>query len=567
MIKWKIKSFLKIADNIIRLIKKITKENSAVYGVVLDLWGRMQVVRAWIVFRIIKKEALKNKALKNGHKIIILTLRALPASSLAYFEAVFAYAFLKLGAEVKTLYCGGVLDSCDGDTIFFNQKAQCKTCKKLGKSFRAALGLDAIFYKDYIRPEEIKEIEKEVESLPVEKLSGHQYKGVSVGEHALASAIRYFLFGRLDFGSPEEVALLRRKLVFAQIATKVAENVFMKENPDKIFLLHGIYSTWGPFVDYFKNKGADTIVYINMTPRFGHFIFRRNTKFNEIDSMCDWEVFKRQPLTQEQEKQINNYLENRSKSKVADQQLYEKRFNTLVEKQQLLSSLLNTKYKRRYVMYPNLTWDCAIEGQISKIFPDVFSWIDATVDFFKKHPQYQLVIKSHPAELVWEQASKPVGKYVVETHGDLPENISIIPADSPINAYDLITPEFVGLVFNGTLGIELSVRGIPVLAVADNVHYKKAGIAYEIKSREEYLDLLFNPEKVILFAKEKQKMAKKYAYYYFFKTMVRVPAYRQDKWSAIDWNALFFSKQLFDKNGLIMYISNKIMKGEDIIAT
>jgi hypothetical protein len=91
-------------------------------------------------------------------------------------------------------------------------------------------------------------------------------------------------------------------------------------------------------------------------------------------------------------------------------------------------------------------------------------------------------------------------------------------------------------------------------------------VAYEIESRQEYLDLLLNPEKLFSFAEKNKEMAKKYAYYYFFKSMVRVPTYRQDKWAAIDWKALFFPKNLFDENGPIMQISNKIMKGEDIIS-
>lgn len=553
-------------DIFVKKIKEFIKERHVIYGAVLSVWGKFQILRARFIFKRIKKEALKSRNAKNGRKIVILTLRALPASSLAYFEAVFAYAFLKLGAEVKTLYCGGLLDSCDADTVFFNQKAQCRICKKIGEPFREALGLDAIFYKDYITPQEIKEIKEEVEALPVENLLAYKYKGVRVGEHAHASSVRYVLFGRLNLKNPKEVAVFRKKLVYAMIAVKVAEGVFLKEKPDLLFLLHGVYSTWGPFVDYFRNKGTDTIVYLNMAARFGHFIFRKNTKFNEVDSMDLWSSFKKNPLKEAEKKELDDYLSKRFSGKISDQKLYSNEFNPRSDKQAILNLIREKKYSRRYIMYPSLTWDCAMEGQISNIFSDIISWIDITVDFFKKHPEYQLIIKSHPAELVWEKTSKTVGQHIADRYSPLPGNITVLPPDAPVSAYELLVPGVVGIVYNGTLGLELAVEGIPVMVVADNVHYKQAGAVYDIKTLDEYLGLILNPEKIIFFAKERREMARRYAYFYLFKSTIRNPIFKKDLWSVIDWKFLSRPKKVFDENGLVMDITRKIINGEDIIA-
>lgn len=549
-------------------LKHFIKTHLTLYKFILASWGIWRSIWARFIFSRIKRRVFREALPKNNHKIIIPILRTFPGTSLFYFDAVFGYAFKKLGAEVKMLYCDGVLDSCDGDTVFYHQKAQCWFCRTFGSLVKKCLsGLDCISYKDYISNSEIQEIKEKVACLGSEELLNYHYLGVNVGSHAKASAIRYFLFGRLDLNDSRQLKMLREKLAYAMIAVKVAKNIIEREKPDKLFLLHGIYSTWGPFVDYFRLKSLDTIVYINITSRFGHFIFRRNSKANEIDIRENWLKFSQLPLKEIEKKQLKDYLTKRFQGKIADQKLYAENFDIKNKKEQILSSLSKNKYAWRYIIYPNLAWDSAVEGQISKLFNDNFDWIDTTVEFCKKKKDCQLIIKPHPAELVWEKSSKPVNQYLQEKHSPLPDNITVLPPAAPVNAYDLVTENSVALIFNGTLGLELATLGIPVLVVADVVHYKNAGVSYDIESLEEYLNLLENPARLVSFARAKKELAEKYAYFYFFKSMIRIPFFRDDVWSTIDWKVLLRPKKLLDNNASLIKVCQKIIKGEDIIAS
>ncbi|MFH1894724.1 MAG: hypothetical protein ABH813_02385 [Patescibacteria group bacterium] len=368
-----------------KYLKNFVKKHENIYKAVLMLWGIWCIIRAKFIFSKIKKNIEKRVVLKNNHKVLILAIRTLPTTNLVYFDAVFGHVFKRLGCDVKMLYCDGFLNSCDANTIFYSQRPQCFACKNLGPLMRNSLGLDCIFYRQYISDDDIREIKARVASLDTKEISGYKYLGVKVGLHAEASAIRYFLFGRLDLNKPEEVAALREKLIYAMIAVKVASNVVSKEHPDKLFLLHGIYSSWGPFLDYFHLKGIDTVVYLATSLRFGYFNFRDDRKINEIDMKKSWLNFSCSPLKPSEEAQLDDYFKKRIGGEITDQKMYAKNFQAKSGKQKLLSSLLEKKYSRRYVMYPNLAWDCSVEeGKKSKIFDNFFDWIDTTIEFFKK---------------------------------------------------------------------------------------------------------------------------------------------------------------------------------------
>jgi hypothetical protein len=462
------------------------------------------------------------------------------------------------------LYCDGVLDSCDADTVFRNQRPQCFLCKKLGSCLKNSLNLDYISYHKYISDSDIEEIKKKVASLEVEELLNYEYLGVRVGVRAQASAIRYFLFGKLDLNNPTQMAMLRKKLVYAMITTKVAQGVYLKERPTKIFMLHGEYSTWGPFFNYFRTKGIDVIIYGNTPVRFGNFVFGQNCREFDLIAKKTWEKFKKSSLSEEEESQIDTYLSNRFKGSVGDHLMYKKNFRVISKKQLLLKSLFNKRYSRRYVLYSHLGWDACLEERGSAFFKDFFDWLDLIINYFQKKQDCQLIIKPHPAELVWEKGTKSITNYISNRYPNLLENIIVLSPDTPLRAYELVTPDTICLTFNGTIGLELATRATPVL-IAGTSHYSDAGVVYKVNDLQEYLELLANPRKLISFAKNNVRLAKKYAYFYFFKLLIRIPFYRDDRWSVIDWKSMANIEKLLADDSNVIKVCQKIINGEDVV--
>lgn len=563
------KKFKNKFEKLEKKIKDFIHKNEVIDKIAFFAFGLFWIARAKFIFKGIRKNVLKQEVLSAGKntKILILAIRTIPSTNLVYFDAIFGHGFRKLGCDVRMLYCDGFLDSCDADTVFRNQKAQCSVCKKFGPSVKNALAINhlgCISYCDYISDSDVSEIKKLAAGLGKEQLSNYEYLGVNVGMHARIATIRYFLYGEVDLDNPKEESVFREKLAYAMISAKIASVIFEKENPDIIFMLHGIYSSWGPFLSYFRQKGKEAYVYDNRLSKLGYFTFHHNCEPYKAFDMESWRDFSRLPLKKEEETQLDAYLGERFSGKVGEYLVYKGDFNNESAKNYILKSLLKNNYARRYVLYPNVGWDGSIKGDTSEVFENMFDWIDKTIDFFKKNKDKQLIIKSHPAEIVSDGCNITVEEHIIKKHGLLPDNIAILKPDVPLKAYDIIGPETICLTYDGTIGLELALLGFPVLAVAET-HYRDTGVVKRIKSLDEYFKLLEDPAELIAFGKSHIELARKYAYFYFFKLMVRIPFYKDDKWSTLDWKKIKDADALLSEEGSVIKICKKIINKQDVL--
>lgn len=526
------------------------------YRILVAVPAMMRIRRAF--------KRIKYEKREGAGKAVIYSVRTIPDGNLNYFDAIFAHGLQKLGCDVKMLVCDGVLDSCDADTVAQDQRMTCFACNRFRKVVEGITGLDYLSFRQYIAPSDIEEMKKTIAMLDFETCNSFEYLGVNVGKHARSAAVRYFLTGWLDADNPRHLEILREKLLYALIVTRVANNLYSREKPSRIIMLHGIYATWGPFADFFINKGVDVIIYAQTVGRFGCFMFGRNRREYELIAPKTWAELRQTPLTDEEEKQIDDYFSARFKGTLGERIIYEKNIDPTSDKHSSLSSLSDEKYLRRYVLYPNLAWDACVEGRGSAAFNDLFAWLRAIIDYFKAHTDYQLIIKLHPAELVWEKGTRSVAEYISHEYSNLPENIFVLPPDTPLTAYELITPGAICLTFMGTIGLELAVQGVPVLA-GGNAHYIDAGVVCKIETAAEYMNLLDNPAELFEFAKNNQKLAKKYAHFYYFRLMIKIPFYRDDAPFCFNWAEMNKINKILDDNGAVMRICRRIIGKDDIV--
>ena len=548
--------------NSIRKLRAFVHKHPLLEFPVFFLWGLFTIIRAQKIF---KRGGQHSEPSKN-YTVIIPSVRTYPFPGLIYFEAIFAHAFQKCGAAVKLLFHDGMLASTDAETIYRTEKAQSLTAKLLGSWLKKALCLPHASYWDYVTQEDIHDIENTISALPADKLTHMTYCGVEVGLHANASTIRYFLTGMINLSFHEHERIFRQRLRDAMITALVAHRVVEKERPAVLFTLHGVYSTWGPFLDYFQSQKIDTVIYGLITSFFGHFIFCRNTRVSELTAPKSWEVFSTLALTDEENKAVDDYFASRVKEESGEQQLYKARYEEKEPKHILMQKLGENSYVHRYIFYPNLAWDVAVAGSVSEIFEDLFDMIDTLIAFFKEHSSYQLIIKPHPAELLWEDGTQSISVYVHEKHNPLPDNIVLLSPDTPLNPYELAqkTQAF-GITFNGTLGLELPVLGIPTLVASEKIHYAQAGVRFPIHSKEDFIAALLHPDELSAYTKNMQKKAKKYAYFLYIASTIPIPFYRKDTWSTLDWRVIREIEKLMDQSSPIIKICHKIIQGEDIV--
>lgn len=425
-----------------------------------------------------------------------------------YFEGGLAKSLQMKGHEVKMLICGGALNMC---TSHFTIKKppnswSCKNCVYFSKKFYETTGLPYSTYKDYIKEEELEAIKNKVNEMPFEECTDLVYKDIKVGLHAKISADRYFTGATVEKEQYEHV--LRSELINAIISTDAAEKVLNKEKPDVMVNSHGCYSSWGSFTDYFRNKGIRVCVWYTG--------YKKNSVIFDMHKLDDYfkkyytEIIKKRPLNEKEEQELNLFLNKRTKGEEGDTALY----GFSKEKKDLEKQFNFDKYDKNYVMFPNVAWDAAVID-VHKAFKDVYEWVSYTIELFKEKPKSQLIIKIHPAEMVHESKGS-VSDYINNTFASLPKNITIIPPDTNISPYSLFPFIDIGIVYNGTIGLEMVLQGIPVV-VAGIAHYNRKRFTFDVSTKNEYANILF---KEIPHLQKQQDLAKIYAYFYFIKSYV-----------------------------------------------
>lgn len=167
------------------------------------------------------------------------------------------------------------------------------------------------------------------------------------------------------------------------------------------------------------------------------------------------------------------------------------------------------------------------------IFSDSMTdWMVRTIEYFSERTDIQLVIRVHPGEQIGWGPS--VYEILTEKIPSLPENIHLLPADAPVNTYDLVNTADIGLVFTTTVGMEMAMIGLPVI-VTGQTHYRGKGFTLDVDSWETYFitlnRVLESPDKFIPTEKQVES-AWTYAYRFFFEYPQPFPWHVQHFWES-----------------------------------
>jgi hypothetical protein len=143
-------------------------------------------------------------------------------------------------------------------------------------------------------------------------------------------------------------------------------------------------------------------------------------------------------------------------------------------------------------------------------------WIAKTAQYFATRPDVQLVVRIHPGERLMKGPSS-LG-VIRAALPELPEHIKLIGPDEKVNTYDLMELAGLGLAYTTTVGMEMAMRGVPVI-LAGQTHYRGRGFTYEPTTYDEYfglLDKLLSNLAIWRLSPEQVELAWNYAYRFFF---------------------------------------------------
>ena len=147
---------------------------------------------------------------------------------------------------------------------------------------------------------------------------------------------------------------------------------------------------------------------------------------------------------------------------------------------------LNLDQRPVILLATNVLGDSLTLGR--QVFSETMAdWIERTVRYFAEREDVQLVIRVHPGEVLLGGAS--MVDVIKSALGKIPAHIHLIKPEEKINTYDVVEIADLGLVYTTTVGLEMAMRGIPVI-VAGETHYRNRGFTHDPDSWETYFNIL-----------------------------------------------------------------------------
>lgn len=500
--------------------------------------------------KIVKNSSPQNQIkLKDGKKILFNLIYGM-YGRIIYWECGWAKALQMRGHDVKVLVCGKTFTMCTSEYTIksVHDDKTCKHCVDFSGDFLKTVDLPFSYYHEYISDRETENIKNRVNKLPIDKCKSLVYKKVKVGELSINAAMRYFE-GNLDPDNEAYELVLRSELINSIIAIDVAERIVKSEKPDVVVTRHLGYSSWGSFAEYCTAQGIRVCYpgdgYIANTVAFDFNICDKIDKFFRKYLM---EIRKEKMLDKKEEEDLQLFLDNRFHGKEGDTSIYG--FSTDDVKDQFNLD----KYDKTFACFPNVAWDSSLL-KAHKGFKDVYEWVSYTIELFKNTPNYQLIVKIHPSEAYVAKSMNTVSDYILDNFSPLTENIKIIPPDTKISPYSLFSFIDAGIVYNGTIGLEMTLHGIPVI-IAGITHYGNKKFTYDVSTKEEYKKIISN--ELPRLTGEQIQLAKTYGYFYFIKSFILYDLVYKRNFFNQGWNISSFDELKEGKSKYLDIICNYI---------
>jgi hypothetical protein len=169
----------------------------------------------------------------------------------------------------------------------------------------------------------------------------------------------------------------------------------------------------------------------------------------------------------------------------------------------------------------NLAWDSASLDR-GVAFPTMMAWLQETVEVFRRQPDWQLVVRVHPAEGLFG-SGEPVVREITRRVGALPPNIRLVGPEEAVNTYAIAERAKAVLVWSSSLGMEMAAMGLPVVVCARQ-HYRGAGFTWDAQSPEQYANLVAAIMTGRLGAPAgARELAETYAYMWYFEYQHELP--------------------------------------------
>ncbi|MGE3778675.1 MAG: hypothetical protein AB7F89_15945, partial [Pirellulaceae bacterium] len=348
------------------------------------------------------------------------------------------------------------------------------------------------------------------------------YRGAQVGRHVLSSMIGKLRGGSLPFSDPQVRRLLHSGLQKALRYVHGVERLLDEVRPDLVLLLERGHVPFGEFFDLAINRGIPVIQYCH-PHRKDALLLKRYSAADRYDhpwslSAATWEQVRHMPWSPEIEADLMHEMRGRYAAGTWFDRKFLQSGKCDKSPDEVRQQLGLDPAKKTAVVFSHVLWDATFFYGTS-LFDDYEHWLVETVKAACRNDRVNWVIKLHP-DYVWKMkllgdTGRPPEYAALEAKvGPLPPHVRILAPQTDISTWSLFALTDWCITVRGTIGIEMSCFGIPVMT-AGTGRYAGLGFTLDSSSRSQYLERLAQVEHIPPLSPEQIDLARRHAYAVF----------------------------------------------------
>lgn len=474
-------------------------------------------------------------------------------------DRALSYAFRLRGATVIPIYCdsaqrtecnyiGG--DWGGGDN--FNKN--CVNCRKTSELLWKHNPVEPIPFSRYISDADRARISENIQRMSFEEASCFQADGVEYGRMAKDILVNNYLVATPSLIT-DHVTLLKVNLENLLVVSLAYSKILDEQKPNVVVTNDSYYGMWAILEHQCKARSIP--FYSHYPATINRVAFAHNDAAMNLDFSKSWHSFASVSLEKDDEEKINRWLMGERGYVIDTTKL------SGHEREEPIIQFINSN-KPTLIIAANVIWDlAALNKQI--VFNDMTDWILQTIEWFRCHDDYQLIIRPHPAEVSPQiPNTKETVASTIELSGVfMPKNVFLLRPDAKITLNQLIERFNVRgvAVHTTTVGFECPARGVPVITTGKSP-YRKLGFTIDPESPTDYFHAmheLFSGERKTV-PKEAQLLARKFIKFYHFHYYTNIGLF-SGRPPEISGDFLHI---LEDNESAFGYIVNSILEGSPI---
>lgn len=420
---------------------------------------------------------------------------------------ILAKALELRGFNIIIFVCDGFLKACEiKSSKNIKDNKPCWHCKFNIKNIISKFNFEMVSYTSLFSEGEISLINQKIIERNYADLHLDDYLDDSLELSVNDSVIRYF-YGDVDTTKASEVKNNNiQTAIFSYLAAKRLDKNY---NPLSVISAMSAYSQWNAFYHYFTKSNRFKKVSLSSF-NLSSLLVNDFELYSNTDRFKKYKDLKRNKLSISDNKELFKFLKTRFKGKseifVRDGYFQDSENN---------STITVDPKKKNIFLFTNIYWDVGV-SESGYLYNDVIEWVFDTIDLVSDRSDINLFIKPHPGELFDSSTSlKTISDFIDERYSELPNNVQIIYPEQKINTYDLFDFIDLGLIYNGTIGLEMMLNDIPVISTGKTT-YQNLNFAMHPKTVKDYLDLILRES----YKKPSKSDLYFYAYFYFLKTTI-----------------------------------------------